>query len=183
VRCFWGLDRDLAQARFFPAIDPLTSYSEDVDKLTRWWQARDNPDWPEYRRRILALLEQHSRLQRMARIVGKDALPPRQQLTLLCADIVNDAFLRQSAFSPVDRYCSPERQTGLMRLILHFVDRAESALEDGVELSRIIDMPVLRRLQRASEEIPEERLRQLQVLLNRVDEDFDDLETRRRRAS
>jgi V/A-type H+-transporting ATPase subunit A len=182
VRCFWGLDRNLAQARFFPAIDPLTSYSEDVDKLTRWWQARDNPDWPKYRRRILALLEQHSRLQRMARIVGKDALPPRQQLTLLCADIVNDAFLRQSAFSPVDRYCSPERQTDLMRLIVHFVDRAENALEDGVELSRIIDMPVLRHLQRASEEIPEEKLRQLQMLLNRVDEEFDDLERRRRRA-
>ena len=105
VRCFWALDRDRAQARFFPAIHPLTSYSEDVEALARWWQARGNPDWMEHRRQILTLLEQRARLERMARIVGKDALPPRQQLTLLCADLVNEALLRQSAFSPVDRYC------------------------------------------------------------------------------
>jgi V/A-type H+-transporting ATPase subunit A len=159
VRCFWALDRDRAQARFFPAIHPLTSYSEDVEALARWWQARGNPDWMDHRRHILTLLEQRARLERMARIVGKDALPPRQQLTLLCADLVNEALLRQSAFSAVDRYCSPERQTALVRMILHFVDRAGQALEHDVDLEHIAALPVLRRLQRASEEIPEERSR------------------------
>ena len=178
VRCFWALDRDRAQARFFPAIHPLTSYSEDVDALVRWWRARGNPDWMDQRRRILTLLEQRARLERMARIVGKDALPPRQQLTLLCADLINEALLRQSAFSPVDRYCSPERQTALMHIILHFVDRAEQALEHGVDLERVAEMPVLRRLQRASEEIPEEKVAQFHLLMARLDEEFDQLEKR-----
>ena len=175
VQCFWALDRDRAQARFFPAIHPLTSYSEYVSALTRWWQSRNNPDWPQQRRRILQLLEQRARLERMARIVGKDALPPKQQLTLLCADLVNEGLLRQSAFSPVDRYCSPERQAALASVILHFVDRAEQALQDGIDLDRVATMPVLRRLRRASEEIPEDRLERLSSLASRVDEDFDRL--------
>jgi V/A-type H+-transporting ATPase subunit A len=183
VRCFWALDRDRAQARFFPAIHPLTSYSEDVKALARWWRARGNPDWTEHRRRILTLLEQRARLERMARIVGKDALPPRQQLTLLCADLVNEALLRQSAFSAVDRYCSPERQTALVHVILHFVERAEQALEHGVDLKRVAEMPVLRRLQRASEEIPEEKIAQFQLLMARLDEEFDQLEKRQVHAS
>ena len=182
VRCFWALDRDRAQARFFPAIHPLTSYSEDVDALARWWRARGNPDWTEHRRRILTLLEQRARLERMARIVGKDALPPRQQLTLLCADLVNEALLRQSAFSEVDRYCSPERQTALVHVILHFVDRAEQALENAVDLKRIAEMPVLRRLQRASEEITEDKVAQFQLLMARLDEEFDQLEKRQAHA-
>jgi V/A-type H+-transporting ATPase subunit A len=178
VRCFWALDRDRAQARFFPAIHPLTSYSEDVGALARWWQARGNPDWMDQRRQILTLLEQRARLERMARIVGKDALPPRQQLTLLCADLVNEALLRQSAFSPVDRYCSPERQAALVRVILHFVGRAEQALERKVNLDSVAAMPVLRRLQRASEEIAEEKVAQFSLLLARLDEEFDQLEKR-----
>ncbi len=182
VRCFWALDRDRAQARFFPAIHPLTSYSEDVDALARWWQARGNPDWMDHRRQILTLLEQRARLERMARIVGKDALPPRQQLTLLCADLVNEALLRQSAFSPVDRYCSPERQAALVRVILHFVDRAGQALEHDVDLDRIAAMPVLRRLQRASEDIPEEKVAQFRLLMARLDEEFDQLERKQGHA-
>jgi V/A-type H+-transporting ATPase subunit A len=182
VRCFWALDRDRAQARFFPAIHPLTSYSEDVDALAHWWQARGDPDWTDHRRQILTLLEQRARLERMARIVGKDALPPRQQLTLLCADLVNEALLRQSAFSPVDRYCSPERQTALVRVILHFVDRAGQALEHDVDLDRIAAMPVLRRLQRASEEIPEEKVAQFRLLMARLDEEFDQLERKQGHA-
>ena len=182
VRCFWALDRDRAQARFFPAIHPLSSYSEDVEALARWWQSRGNPDWTDHRKQILTLLEKRARLERMARIVGKDALPPQQRLTLLCADLVNEALLRQSAFSPVDRYCSPERQTALVQVILHFVDRARQALEHDVDLERIAAMPVLRRLQRASEEIPEEKVAQFRLLMARLDEEFDQLEKRESHA-
>jgi len=178
VRCFWALDRDRAQARFFPAIHPLTSYSEDVDTLTRWWQVQGNPDWTRHRREILTLLEERARLERMARIVGKDALPPRQQLTLLCANLVNEALLRQSAFSTVDRYCSPARQTALLRAVLHFIERAGRALDDDVPLTNVAAMAVLRRLQRASEDIPEDHIDRFQSIMRSIDDEFDAL-TRR----
>jgi V/A-type H+-transporting ATPase subunit A len=175
VRSFWALDRDRAQARFFPAIHPLMSYSEDIDALTHWWQAQGNPDWLRQRRQLLTLLEERARLERMARIVGKDALPPRQQLTLLCADLVNEGLLRQSAFSPVDRYCSPARQTALLRAVLRFIERAPQSLEDGVALHDIESMTVVRRLQRASEDIPEDRLDRFRMVMRSIDDEFDAL--------
>lgn len=180
ARCFWALDRDRAQARFFPAIHPLNSYSEDVDELAPWWQAQGNPDWVLHRKRVLTLLGERTRLERMARIVGKDALPPKQQLTLVSADLVNEALLRQSAFSPVDRYCSPARQTALLRAILRFVERAEQALEDGIALEDIVAIPIYRQLQRASEEIVEDKLDRLRLLLRRLDEQFDRLTPKER---
>ena len=178
VRCFWALDRDRAQARFFPAIHPLTSYSEDVDTLTRWWQVQGNPDWTRHRREILTLLEERARLERMARIVGKDALPPRQQLTLLCANLVNEGLLRQSAFSTVDRFCSPARQTALLRAVLHFIERATRALDDDVPLADVAAMAVLRRLQRASEDIPEDHIDRFQSVMRSIDDEFDSLAKR-----
>lgn len=155
VRCFWGLDRDRAQARFYPAIDPLQSYSNAAPAFAGFWSDRGNPDWRAHRQRILSLLEAQADLDRMARIVGRDALPPAQQLTLICAELVNEGFLRQSAFSPVDRYCSPERQTEMLKLLLHFVALAERALERGVHPQAIGQLSVLRRLQRMGEEIGE----------------------------
>ena len=111
----------------------------------------------------------------MARIVGKDALPPKQQLTLVSADLVNEALLRQSAFSPVDRFCSPVRQTALLRAILRFIDRAAQALDDGIPLERITALPVYRQLQRAAEEIPEDKLDRYRRLLSKLDDEFDRL--------
>ena len=127
---------------------------------------------------VLTLLDERARLERMARIVGKDALPPKQQLTLLCANLVNEGLLRQSAFSTVDRYCSPARQTALLRAVLHFIDRAERALDDGVALENVAAMAVLRRLQRASEDIPENRIDRFQSVMSSIDDEFDALAKR-----
>ena len=114
VKCFWALDRQRAQARFYPAIHPLQSYGADADELAGWWKRSGNPDWIAQRQRVLALLETQAHLERMARIVGRDALPPEQQVKLLCADLFNEGFLRQSSFSTMDRYCSPERQVAML---------------------------------------------------------------------
>jgi V/A-type H+-transporting ATPase subunit A len=169
VRSFWGLDRERAQARFYPAIHPLQSYSENATRFAAWWTGRGNPDWHSQRERLLSLLEAQADLERMARIVGKDALPPAQQLTLLCAELVNEAFLRQSAFSEVDRYCSPQRQVAMLKLLVRFVALAEAALRRGVALAEIAELPVLRPLQRMGEEIGEDRVQKLDELGARIE--------------
>lgn len=179
VRCFWGLDRERAYARFFPAIHPLQSYSEDAEALASWWGSQGNPDWIRDRRRLLTLLEEQVRLERMARIVGKDALPPRQQLVLLCAELVNEAFLRQSALSPVDRFCSPGRQTAMLRLVVRFIELAEESLERGILPERIAALPVLRRLQRMGEEIADDQLDRIEPLWRQLEGDFAVLERER----
>jgi V/A-type H+/Na+-transporting ATPase subunit A len=185
VRSFWALDPKRAQARFYPAIDPLQSYSEDALNMAVWWQrvystlpaggsrsASGANEWLALRRRFLTLLDEQAHLDRMARIIGKDALPPRQQLTLACAELANEAFLRQSAFSPIDRYAGPERQAAMMRLLAHFLDQADGALARGVTPERIAAMKILRPLQRMGEEIAEGDLEPFGELEARMEAEF-----------
>lgn len=155
VGCLWGLDAKRAQARFYPAIHPLQSYSLVADQLTRWWHAAGCTRWQELRRRFLTLLEEEAHLERMARIIGRDAMPARQRLVLLCAQLVNQGFLRQSAFSKNDRYATPDRQAVMMRLIGSFIEGAERLLEAGIPPETIEVEPIFRRLMRMGEEIPE----------------------------
>ena len=185
VRSFWALDTRRAQARFYPAVNPLQSYSEDSLDVAVWWLGRygavptararaasGENEWLELRRRVLTLLDDQARLERMARIIGKDALPVRQRLTLLCAELVDDAFLRQSAFSPVDHYCGPERQAAMLRLLVHFIELAESAASCGVAPEQIAALDVVRPLSRMGEDIPEGALDRLAELERRVEEAF-----------
>lgn len=172
VRVFWALDATRAQARFFPAIHPLQSYSGDIDDLVTFWKEHDHPRWLEQRRKFLTLLEEQTRLERMARIVGKDTLPPRQQHILLCAELINDAFLRQSAYSEVDRYCSPERQAKMMQLLSRFIRLSEKAIEQGVDIELINSLPLIRKLRRMGEDISEAEIEQYDDLRTEQEEAF-----------
>ncbi len=176
VRCFWALDRQRAQARFYPAIHPLLSYGADVTALADWWKRSGNPDWLLQRQRVLELLEAQAHLERMARIVGRDALPATQQARLLCADLINEGFLRQSSFSPVDRFCSPARQVAMLSVLLHFADRADAAVAAGVPPARLAALPMLRQLQRLGEEFGEDDLLRLRQLPRQIDYEFDQLQ-------
>ena len=143
--------------------------------LAAWWRDQEHPERERQRQRFLGLLEEQARLERMARIVGKEALPARQQLTLLCAELLNDAFLRQNAFSTTDRYTSPRRQIAMMRTLDQFFDRAEQAVELGVAVTEIQSLPLLRRLRRMGEDIPEEQPEGFEDLQHRLDEAFAEL--------
>jgi V/A-type H+-transporting ATPase subunit A len=172
VRCFWALDPGRAQARFYPAIHPLQSYSQDIELLSGFWSEQGNPHWKEQRRRFLALLEERAHLERMARIVGKDALPPRQQQVLLCAGLINEAFLRQSAFSERDRFCLPSRQIAMMKLIDRFIDLSEKAVALDVSVEAINALPVMRRLRRMGEEIGDDEPGKFEELERELEADF-----------
>jgi V/A-type H+-transporting ATPase subunit A len=188
VRSYWALDAKRAQARFYPAVNPLQSYSEDSLDVAVWWLKRygavptararaasGENEWLELRRRVLTLLDEQARLERMARIIGKDALPARQRLTLMCAELINEAFLRQSAFSPVDHYCGPERQAAMMRLLVHFVELAESAASFGVAPEQVGTLDIMRPLTRMGEDIGEGQLDRLAELERKVEAAFSTL--------
>jgi V/A-type H+-transporting ATPase subunit A len=172
VKAFWALDVKRAQARFYPAIHPLQSYAEGAGEFAPWWATQGNGRWLALRRRFLTLLDEQAQLERMARIIGKDALPAAQQLTLLCAELVGEAFLRQSAFSENDRVCSPPRQAAMMRLLGRFIELAEAALAAGVELERIAGVACLRALQRMGEDIGDNQLERLAELEARLEREF-----------
>lgn len=184
VRSFWGLDRNRAQARFYPAINPLLSYSEGARRFASWWAARGDPNWGDRRQHLLSLLESQVNLERMARIVGKDALPHSNQLTLLCADLVNDAFLRQSAFSKVDRYCSPRRQMAMLGLIFRFIELAHAASEEsGVSPLALAELNILRRLRRMGEEIGETEVEKFQELHTALEAEMAEVRSAQKRKA
>ncbi len=175
VRAYWALDVKRAQARFYPAVHPLQSYAEDARGFAPWWAGQGNGEWLKLRRRFLTLLDEQAHLERMARIIGKDALPVRQQLTLFCAELINEAFLRQSAFSEIDRVCSPQRQAAMMRLIGKFIDLADAAVSAGVHPEQLARLATLRPLQRMGEEIADTALPALAELEARLDREFAEL--------
>jgi len=140
--------------------------------LSHFWSQNGHPNWARQRQRFLALLEEQARLERMARIIGKDALPPRQQHVLLCAELINEAFLRQSAFSETDRYCSAERQIAMMQIITRFIKLSENAIELGITLEAISALAVMRRLMRMGEEIGEDDLDKFDQLRAELDHGF-----------
>ena len=175
VKAFWTLDVKRAQARFYPAVHPLQSYAEDALEFAPWWEAHGNVAWWRLRRRFLTLLDDEARLERMARIIGRDALPARQQMTLFCAELVNDAFLRQSAFSETDRVCAPARQAAMMRLLDKFIDHADAAVAAGIPPDALRALPSLRPLQRMAEDVGDADVARLHDLEAALDREFADL--------
>jgi V/A-type H+-transporting ATPase subunit A len=173
VKSFLALDRTRAQARFYPAIHPLLSYSEYVEDSARWWQQRGGGvRWVEQRAQILELIQEQARLEKMVKIVGRDALPASQRLILVNAEVAVEALLRQSAFSEIDRYCSPDKQIAMLRMVGDFIARAEQAVNDGIDPDSLLSLPVTRRIRRMGEDIPNEKLERFDELAHELDTAF-----------
>ena len=136
IRCFWALDTVLANARHYPSINWLQSYSEYFEDVGEWWE-KLSPDWKEMRTEALTLLQREDRLQQIVKLVGPDALPESQKLILFIAEIFKDGFLTQSAFDETDMYCAPERQVVLLRIILTLYRRGRDLIQAGAPLARL----------------------------------------------
>ena len=136
IRCFWALDRDLANARHYPAISWIDSYSEYAEEVQRWWE-QVNPKWTQVRRKSMDLLKQEQRLSEIVRLIGPDALPDEQKLILLAAQIIKDGFLQQNSFDDVDMYCVPDKQVRLLELIIEFYERAQTCIHLGAPMTKI----------------------------------------------
>ena len=139
IRCFWALDRDLANARHYPAISWIDSYSEYAEEVKPWWE-RVNPQWAQVRQEALDLLKKEQRLAEIVRLIGPDALPDDQRIVLLTADIIKDGFLQQNSFDAVDMYCVPAKQVRLLELIMDFHRRALACIKLGAPLIKITSL-------------------------------------------
>jgi V/A-type H+-transporting ATPase subunit A len=149
VRVFWSLDASLAYARHFPAIYWLKSYSLYLDSLTDFYKENMGEDWIDLRVKAMSLLRKESELQEMVRLVGIDALSPSDRLVLETARSIREDFLQQNAFMPEDAFTSLKKQYRMMKLIDLFDLKAHDALNKGVDLDKIITLPVRVEISRA----------------------------------
>ncbi|MFB6138304.1 MAG: ATP synthase subunit A [Halobacteriaceae archaeon] len=160
VKTFWALDADLAERRHFPAINWNDSYSLYTDQLDPYWEENVAGDWPELRQWAVDVLDEETELQEIVQLVGEDALPEDQQLTLEVASYLREAFLQQNALHDVDRYCPPEKTYRILEAIQHFNDEAFEALDAGVPVSEIRSIDAAPRLNRIGT-TPEEEYEEL----------------------
>jgi V/A-type H+-transporting ATPase subunit A len=137
VRGVWSLDRDLAYARHYPAVSWAGSYSRDVAVAGAWYAGHGDRGWSTRRARAMTLLAEAGRLAALAEIVGTRTLPGRERMTILGGRLLRDAVLAQSALSPADASCSPERGAALLQLVLDVVDSCTGLIDRGVPAAEL----------------------------------------------
>jgi len=146
VKTFWALDAKLAQRRHFPSINWLTSYSLYLDTLEPWFRENVSPDWRFLISEISAILQEEEKLQEIVQLVGSDALPEKQQLTLEVARLIRESFLQQNAFHEVDTFCELKKTHMLMKIILQYGKLAQDALAKGARVQKILELKAKNRI-------------------------------------
>ncbi|MDH7474847.1 MAG: V-type ATP synthase subunit A [Anaerolineae bacterium] len=176
IRCFWALDKALASARHFPSVNWLESYSEYVDDMADWWREQVDRDWQTMRGQAMTILTEESRLERIVKLVGPDALPDEQRLILETARLLREGFLQQSALDEVDSYSPVQKQIRMLDLILHFHQRAQRIIKRGALIVMIHDLPVVNKLMRMKTLVANDQLEKLDDIRRELDEQMDQLE-------
>jgi len=176
IRCFWALDKSLASARHFPAINWLDSYSEYLEDVADWWREKVGKDWFGMRNHAMELLSEESRLSQIVKLVGPDALPYAQRMVLETARLIREGILQQNATDPVDAYSSVEKQIRLLELVLYFHERGMNVIRRGAPISVVHDLPIVDTLIRAKSTVTNDELNKLDDLQKQIDEQMSKLD-------
>lgn len=149
VKVFWGLDAQLAYKRHFPSINWLSSYSLYLDSIGQWMDDEVASDWSQLRIEAMTLLQEEASLDEIVRLVGIDALSEKDRLKLEVVKSLREDYLQQNAFHEIDTYASLGKQHKMLKLILLFRKEAERALEAGVYLNNILNLPMRDKIARS----------------------------------
>ena len=168
VRCFWALDKVLADARHYPSISWIESYSEYQDDVMQLWQQMD-ADWKELRVEAHNLLLEDHRLQQIVKLIGPDALPAGQRFVLFCAELLKNGYLQQNSFDPNDMFCSPEKQVKLLNCIMRVWKRGKELLVKGVPLQEITALPQMAAMVRLKSEVSNDELDEIDSFMKELD--------------
>jgi len=173
VKNFWALDKDLAEKRHFPSINWDDSYSGYKDKLADHFEDEVHEDWQSNIQRMRDILQKDGELQETVQLVGKDALPERERLTLEIGTMVKQFYLQQNAFHPVDQYSSPEKTYHILETILDWADEAYDVLEDGAVVEDIISLSSKNQISQMA--TSEDFLEVKEEIKNQMNEEFEEL--------
>ncbi|MBI2660105.1 V-type ATP synthase subunit A [Candidatus Woesearchaeota archaeon] len=146
TKCFWALDAKLAQRRHFPSINWLTSYSLYLKTLEPWYEKHVAPDWHNLVGEMMGILQEEEKLLEIVQLVGSDALPERQQLSLQVARLIREVLLQQNAFHEIDTFCELKKTYHIMKSITNFSKLANNALDNGMRVQQILSTKAKDRL-------------------------------------
>jgi V/A-type H+-transporting ATPase subunit A len=176
IRCFWALDKSLASARHFPAINWLDSYSEYIEDVADWWREKVGKDWFAMRNRAMELLSEENRLSQIVKLVGPDALPYAERMVLETSRLLREGILQQNATDPVDAYSPVEKQIRMLELVLYFHERGMNIIRRGAPISMIHDLPVVDMLIRMKSNVPNDELNKFDDVQKAIDDQMSQLD-------
>lgn len=170
TRCFWALDKSLAYARHYPAINWNDSYSEYLGDLSTWYYDHVGSDFMACRERLAGLLLQESSLMEIVKLIGSDVLPDDQKLVIEIARVIRVGFLQQNAFHPEDTYVPLKKQLKMMQVILHCYDRCVNLVSAQIPITQIIGLGLFDLLVKMKYDVPNNKLEILDDYMQQIDE-------------
>ena len=175
VRCFWTLDKSLAYARHYPAINWTTSYSEYIEDLADFYKDNVDEKFLDYRQQISNILIEENKLMEIVKLIGSDVLPDDQKLTIEIARVVRVGFLQQNAYHKDDTYVPLDKQFMMMGAILNLYKFAKEAVNAGVTVSAITSTGLFEKVIKMKYDIPNDKPEMFRLLNVEIEEGINSL--------
>ncbi len=169
TRCFWALDKSLAYARHYPAINWTLSYSEYTGDLANWYRDNVSPDFMKYREELCSLLLEENSLMEIVKLIGADVLPDDQKLVIEIARVIRVGFLQQNAFHADDTFVPLEKQFKMMHVILHLYHRAKEVVARQIPLSKITATGLFDKFTKMKYDVPNSNIEMLDDYIKETD--------------
>ena len=173
VRAFWALDKSLAYARHYPAINWMQSYSEYFTDLDPWFAKNVGEDFVKYRAKISALLHEESKLMEIVKLVGSDVLPDDQKLVIEISRVIRVGFLQQNAFHKDDTFVPLEKQKLMMKVILHLEKKVRQLILASIPISRVAELGLFDKLTKMKYDVPNDKLSMFADYIAEIDKVID----------
>ena len=175
TRCFWALDKALAYARHYPAINWNTSYSEYLTDLSPWYYDNVGPDFMSCREQIASILLQETSLMEIVKLIGSDVLPDDPKLIIEVARVIRVGFLQQNFFHDQDTYVSLEKQLKMMRVILHLYEKSQALVARQIPISKLMRLGLFDKLVKMKYDIPNDQLEKFEEYEAEIDQKTSEL--------
>ena len=169
VRCFWALDKALAYARHYFAINWNQSYSEYVPDLERWFNKNVSPKFVRDRQELASILAEETKLQEIVKLMGSDVLPDDQKLVIEVAKVVRVGYLQQNAFHPDDTYVPLEKQLKMMEVILYLNKRGKEFVALGKPVRLLVETGIFDKVVKMKYDVPNNNIALLDDYMNDID--------------
>ena len=179
VGTFWALSKELADARHYPAIGWIKSFSTYANQVKEWWEKNVDDQWASKRNLAISILQSDDKLQRIARLVGPETLPDDQRLIMATATLIKEGYLLQSALDEIDTYASPQKQSKILRAIMTFYQIGKECVSLGAPIRKLTSIPSYVSLSRLKQEVKNTELEKIDQFvktltqeLNRIKEEY-----------
>ena len=169
TRCFWALDKSLAYARHYPAINWTSSYSEYFSDLDPWYSKNLGDSFIRYRKKMSAILHEEEKLMEIVKLIGADVLPDDQKLVIEIARVIRVGFLQQNAFHADDTFVSLKKQKKMMKVILYLNRRVRQLILASIPISRVLELGLFDKLTKMKYDVPNDHIEILDGYIDEIE--------------